>query len=161
MPVGPREAIMKEQGGWQGWQGTTWVDLWNIHTFLKGPRNTLAWRMGFLYPMRWGFGLLFVATDDWKGIGVGREEGRSAGFHRLNDLIWHSVDNTGLPWWLSGKESICQCRKCRFNPWAGKIPWRRKWQPTPVFWPRKSHEQRSLAGYSPWGHKRVRIPLSD
>ena len=102
-----------------------------------------------------------VATDDWKGIGVGREEGRSAGFHRLNDLIWHSVDNTGFPWWLSGKESICQCRKLRFDPWAGKIPWRRKWQPTPLFCPRKSHDQRSLAGYSPWGHKRVRIPLSD
>ena len=37
---------------------------------------------------------------------------------------------------------------------VGKIPWRRKWQPTPVFLPGKSHGQRSLAGYSPWG-KRV------
>ena len=35
----------------------------------------------------------------------------------------------------------------------GKILWGRKWQPTPVFWPKKSHEQRSLAGYGPWGHK--------
>ena len=41
----------------------------------------------------------------------------------------------GLPWWLSGKESTCQCRRREFNPWVGKIPWRRKWQPTPVFWP--------------------------
>ena len=39
------------------------------------------------------------------------------------------------------------------QPWVGKIPWRRKWQPTPVFLPRKFHEQRSLAGYSPWGSK--------
>ena len=39
--------------------------------------------------------------------------------------------------------------------WAEKIPWRRKWQPTPVFLPGKSHGQRSLAGYSPWGHRRV------
>ena len=38
-------------------------------------------------------------------------------------------------------------------PWVGKIPWRRKWQPTPVFLLGKSHGQRSLAGYSPWGHK--------
>ena len=53
-----------------------------------------------------------------------------------------------LPRWLSGKESTCQCRTCRFDPWVGKIPWRRKWQPTPVFLPRKSHGQRSLAGYS-------------
>ena len=40
-----------------------------------------------------------------------------------------------------------------FNPWVGKIRWRRKWQPTPVFLPGKSHGQRSLVGYSPWGHK--------
>ena len=41
----------------------------------------------------------------------------------------------------------------RFNPWIGKIPWSRKWQPTPVFLPGKFHGQRSLVGYSPWGRK--------
>ena len=46
-----------------------------------------------------------------------------------------------LPWWLSGKESACQCR---FDPWFSKIPWRRKRQPTTVFLPGKSHGQRSL-----------------
>ena len=51
-----------------------------------------------------------------------------------------------LPWCLSGKESACQFRRCGFDPWVGKIPWRRKWQPTPVFLPGKSHGQRSLAG---------------
>ena len=40
-----------------------------------------------------------------------------------------------------------------FHPWVGKIPWRRAWQPTPVFLPGESHGQRSLAGYSPWGPK--------
>ena len=45
--------------------------------------------------------------------------------------------------------------RCRFEPWVGKIPWRRKWQPTPVFLPEKSHRQRSLAGYSPWGGKEL------
>ena len=60
-----------------------------------------------------------------------------------------------LPWWLSGTESACQCRRCRLNPWVGKIHSRRKWQLTPVFLPGESHKQRSLAGYSPWGHKRV------
>ena len=39
----------------------------------------------------------------------------------------------GLPWWLSDKESSCQCRKHRCDPWVEKIPWRRAWQPTPVF----------------------------
>ena len=45
-----------------------------------------------------------------------------------------------IPRWLSGRESACQCRTCRrhgFNPWVGKIPWGRKWQPTPIFLPEK------------------------
>ena len=54
----------------------------------------------------------------------------------------------GLPRRLSSKESVCQCRRCRFNPWIGKNPWSRKWQPIPVFLPGKPHGQRSLAGYS-------------
>ena len=61
-----------------------------------------------------------------------------------------------LPRRLSGKEPVCQCRRCkrcRFNPWVGKIPWSRKWQPTPVFLPGRFHGQRSLVGYSPWGCK--------
>ena len=53
----------------------------------------------------------------------------------------------GFPWWLNGKESISHCRGCRFDPWAGKILWRRKWKPTPVFLPGKSHGQRTLVGY--------------
>ena len=58
----------------------------------------------------------------------------------------------GLPWWLRGKQSACQCR-CGFEPWGRKIPWRRKWQPTPVFLSEKSHGQGSLADYSPWSHR--------
>ena len=55
-----------------------------------------------------------------------------------------------LPWWLSGKESACQWR---FDPWVGKILWRRKCQPTLAFLPGKSHRQRSLVGYHPLGCK--------
>ena len=44
-------------------------------------------------------------------------------------------------------------RETGFNPWVGKIPWRRKWQPTPVFMPVKLHGLRRLVGYSPWCHK--------
>ena len=58
--------------------------------------------------------------------------------------------------WSSGEESTCQCkrhRKCRFDPWIGKIPWSRKWQPTPVFLPGTSHGQKSLAGFRPWVEK--------
>ena len=45
------------------------------------------------------------------------------------------------------------CGRPRFDPWVRRIPWRRKWQPTPVILPEKYHGQRSLAGYSPWSHK--------
>ena len=58
------------------------------------------------------------------------------------------------------KKSTCQCRRGGFSPWVRKIPWRRKWQPTPVFWIGQSNGQGSLAGYSPWGHKRVRHDLA-
>ena len=51
---------------------------------------------------------------------------------------------------LSYIRSTCYGRTHRFNPWFGKIPWRRKWQPTPVFLPGKSHGQRNLVIYSPW-----------
>ena len=44
-------------------------------------------------------------------------------------------------------------KRCWFNPWVGKIPCSRKWQPAPVFLPAKSQGQRSLMGYSPWGHR--------
>jgi len=49
-----------------------------------------------------------------------------------------------LPKWLSGKESACQCRRHGFDPWVGNIPWRRAWQPTPVFLLGRSCEQKSL-----------------
>ena len=58
----------------------------------------------------------------------------------------------GIPVGTNGKEPTCQCRRqkrFRFDPWVGKIPWRRAWQPTAVFLPGESHGQRSLMGYSP------------
>ena len=54
----------------------------------------------------------------------------------------------GFPGGASGKEPIYQFRghkRCGFDPWLGEIPWRRKWQTTPVFLPGESHGQRSLA----------------
>ena len=51
----------------------------------------------------------------------------------------------GLPWWLRQQRICLQCRRLRFDSWVRKSPWRRKWQPIPVFLPEKSHGQRSLA----------------
>ena len=64
----------------------------------------------------------------------------------------------GLSSWHGSKEkeSACQCRRpkrYRLDPWVGKIPWKRKWQPTAVFLSGKPYGGRSLAGYTPWGHR--------
>ena len=67
-------------------------------------------------------------------------------FGNCTRIIW-------LPRWLSGKESTCQCRRCRFDPWVGKIPLEGNGKVTRVLLPGKFYGQRSLAGYSSWGHK--------
>ena len=54
-----------------------------------------------------------------------------------------------------GKRVCLPRRKCGFHFWVGKIPMRRNWQPTLVFLPGKSHGQRNLVGYRPWGFKRL------
>ena len=67
----------------------------------------------------------------------------------------------GFPGGASGKEPACQCQRPKrpgFDPSVGKIPWRRVWQPIPVFLPRESHWPRSLAGYSPLSHKESNKP---
>ena len=67
-------------------------------------------------------------------------------------FIYNYIYNMGFQADASGKESSCQYKRCkrhRFDPWVGKITWRREWQPTPVFLPGKSHAQRSLVGGSP------------
>ena len=61
----------------------------------------------------------------------------------------------GFPADASGKESACQCRRHGFDPWIRKIRWRRKRQSTIVFLPGEFHGERSLGGYSPWGHKEL------
>jgi len=80
----------------------------------------------------------------------------SMGFPRKE--YWNSFalsSSLGFPWLLCDKEPACQCRRCEFDPWVEKIPWRRKWQSIPIFFPGKSHRQRSLVDYSSWGRKRV------
>ena len=68
------------------------------------------------------------------------------------------LDTWGFPGGSSSKEPGCQCRRqkrCRLDPWVRKIPWRRKWQPTPVFLLENSHGYRSLAGCSPKGREEL------
>ena len=66
-------------------------------------------------------------------------------------ILWYTT-SLGFPGGSDGKESACNAG----DPGLildREIPWRREWQHTPVFSPEESHGQRSLAGYSPWGHK--------
>ena len=72
----------------------------------------------------------------------------------------HRLLNRGFPGGISGKEPTCQCRRHkrhRFSPWVGKVPWRRKWQPTPVFLPGESHGQKNLVDYSPYSHTELDV----
>ena len=84
---------------------------------------------------------------------------RSHAYHQLSNWTLNlppDKEGSGLPGGAVVKESACQCRRGKrlvFNPWVGKIPWRRKWQPTPAFLPGESHERRSLVGCSPWGRE--------
>ena len=74
-------------------------------------------------------------------------------FHFYGWVIFHCVGFLGG---TNGKEPACQCRRYKrwgFDPWVRKIPWRRAWQPIPVFLPGESYGQRSLAGGNPWGCK--------
>ena len=68
-------------------------------------------------------------------------------------LVAQTLKNPSIMW------------RSRFHALVGKIPWRRAWLPTPVFWPGEFHEQRSLAGYRPPGHKECdmteRLSLSE
>ena len=115
-------------------------------------------------------GVRSQASSYFRKEGCGRDWNMSDGNTILTDLrgscrgvftLWKLTElqshlyTRGFPGGTTGKESTCQCRRHKrygFNPWVGKIPWSRKWQPTPVFLPGKFHGQRSLEGYKGAGH---------
>ena len=106
--------------------------------------------LGSLSPELHG-GCTFGTTPSVWGRAWSRGEIRGM---NLEFITWNRSSITirwGEPWGLSGEESACQCRRCRFNPWVGKIPWRRKWQAAPAFLPGESRGLRNQANYSPWG----------
>ena len=119
-----------------------------------------------------------MSEDEWKAFGNGSVHGgpkqtlvvnvpwvcgvtgTTVGFinmaHRKKCIIWWQHHCGGLPDAASGKEATCQYwrhERHRFDLWVRKIPWSRKWQPSPLFLPGKPHRQRILVGYSPCSHK--------
>ena len=106
---------------------------------------------GIWYPLQYSF--LDNPLD--RGAWQATVYGMAKSWTWLSSYHFHVL---GFPGGTSGKDLTCQCRRhkrCRFDPWVGKIPWRRAWQPTPGFLPGESHGQRSLAGYSPQGCKEL------
>ena len=108
------------------------------------------------WPKYWSFSFSISSSNKYSGLTLWNN-------HTLKTQMLSHQNPTyvllGFPGGTSGKESTCQCRRrkrCRFYPWVRKIPWRKKGQPTSVFLPEKSDGQRSLACYSPRGHKTVR-----
>ena len=98
---------------------------------------------------------------DWGFCRRGPGDGPASETWRLgqNTFCSRSLSSFALSWWsVDMVARFLLPRRVRrieflFHPWVGKIPWRRKWQPTLVFWPEKPHRQRSLGGYSPKGRK--------
>ena len=130
-----------------------------------------------LFSSSCNFALYYRSLIQGGGLCISLKENRQCGVHLHTYVLslftiwicsWHTSlmqdlplteckFHFWLPWWHSGKEPACQCRRHRFNPWVGEIPWRRKWQSTPVFLPGESHGQRILTGYSPWGCKELNM----
>ena len=77
---------------------------------------------------------------------LGQEDSLEKGQSTHSSILGH-------PWWLRRQRIRLQCGRPGFDPWVGKIPWRRERLPTPVLWPGEFHGERSLGGYSPWDCK--------
>ena len=108
------------------------------------------------YPVLKGKGILTHATT-WVNLGdILLSEMSQSQKDKYHPILIYEIE---LSWWLSGKESACNAGDVAgatgLIPGLGRSPWRRKWQPTPVFLPEESHGQRSLAGYSPQGSQRA------
>ena len=90
----------------------------------------------------------------WRIPWTVQSQGITKNLTNLSDFQFHK----GFPGGLLVKNlpaNAGESKRHGFDPWVGKIPQRRKWQPTPVFLPGKSYGQRSLVGYSPQGHKEL------
>ena len=132
---------------------------WQMLGKIEGRRRR-GWQR-----MRWLDGVSDSWTWVWANSGRQWRTGESGVLQSMGckesdmteRLNWTELSNNeGFSGGAGGKEPACQCRRCKgcgFDPQVRKIPWRKKWQATPVFLPRESHGQRSLAGHSPWAHK--------
>ena len=120
------ECVRVERG--ELWETTVWRPVLGVFRTKKSTRQKWRW-------------LQRVAGWGWRGKSSGLNTSAGVGINQ----------STGLPRWFGGKEAAGQHRRCRVNPCGRDIPWRRAWQLAPVLLPGKSHGQRRLERFSPWG----------
>ena len=131
--------------------GTFWdfffSRIFSIHHWLTIPKSKFLDYMVILFLIFWG------TTPLWSEVTIGYQY-RSSKFRGWCLFLSISTSHNSF---LGGSvvKNLPKCRRCWLDPLVGKIPWRWKWQPPPVFLPRKSHGQRSLVGYSPVGHEEL------
>ena len=131
--------------------------------------SILAWEIPWTVACQAPLSMEFLRQEYWSGLPFPSQEALPnpgmeptspalAGRYQLSQQespFWFLVTvfsiGLGLPRWLRQERICLQCGRPEFDPWIGKISWRRTWQPTPIFLPGESHEQRILAGYGPWG----------
>ena len=94
--------------------------------------------------------IIAFPRDTWTDLSLPAPSSSTSCFSLLFYVCIHI---NGLPWWLCSKDCL-PMQETQVRSWARKIPWRRKWQPTPVFL-LENPTERSLVGYSPWDCKKV------
>ena len=130
-----------------------------LDPYWNGEHEDRTWKTFILVLYKWNFEIkgMMIQETQW----IWSQKWLELETWSLTDYSSAQVVTdkaSGFPAGTSGKEAACQCRRlkrCRFDPWVGKIPWKHEWQPTPVFLSGESHRQRSLVGYSPWGLKEL------
>ena len=147
-----------------GWIQRPPSTFWTAGSISRSHTCSWCWARLFSWALKtldMDLGKTGKATGLSKSLRKWERSGRNA---QGEERIYQKLDVISSPGWgfpggAYGKESACQCGKQKrrgLDPWVGKVPWRSAWQPTPVFLPGEPHGQRSLAGYSPQGCKRIR-----
>ena len=128
-------------------------------------QETQVWSLGQEDPLKKGMATHSRTEDPGRLRSMGSQRARYnwVTYTHTHTYIYIELFY-GFPRWCSGKEPTCQCRRHKtpgFNPWVGKIPWRRTWQPTPGFLPGESHGRRSPQGLQATGVTKSRMQLSN
>ena len=139
------EAQSRPQVKRENWASRgTWMKM----SFLCLLASPLAWRL-----QRCQFP---KPSEDPQSLGVrSRRENTQSPWAAMGSQVGLQVIKMQAQWWLRWWRIRLQYRRPGFDPWARKIPWRRKWQTSPVFLAGEFKGQRRLVGYSPWGRKEL------